>query len=317
MDANKKKWLIRAIQITLAIFAVGCLVGALCFRAAKNSDVEKYDKTIEEYTIQNKEEYPEDPFPSPTEPEEDVEPEATPTPEPPTPYESGADFEGLTSVNSEVVGWVSIPGTSVNFPFVQGEDNTKYLSLDWDETSNTAGAAFLDCRADLTDASKYVIYGHAMPNTGLMFSSVLNYQDKSYYEAHPSIYLSFASDPIGRRQTGSDGLLQPEGQYEFQIISVNKVDSTEEEVIGDFYWTKETDRSELVNFAPMVRDTSLYDIPFKGTPYKYVMLSTCAHPGYSSDEKVLVIGVLTEESLEDEPADTTAEATPAPEEGGD
>lgn len=293
MKERLKHKFILGVQVSLGILAIVCLIGAIWNHAMLNKQSEQYNETIQNYTIQNKEPASDDDSYTDSN-EENLESETDVV----EPYVIGADFTALQEQNQDVTGWISIPDTSVNFPFVQGQDNTKYLTIGWDNQWAAAGACFLDSRAELANASKYVIYGHAMPNTGLMFSSVLNYQDSSFLEEHPFIYLSFANDPINRTQTGVNGTLQPEGQYEFQIISVNKVDSGSEDIISDYYWIAEENDAEFQEFASFVRETSLYEIPFEGTPYKYVMLSTCANSGFYSNEKVLVIGVLTEESLE-------------------
>ena len=54
------------------------------------------------------------------------------------------DFDALAQTNPEVVGWIYAPGTNINYPVVQTNNNSKYLNTLFDGTSNASGAIFLD-----------------------------------------------------------------------------------------------------------------------------------------------------------------------------
>ena len=56
------------------------------------------------------------------------------------------DFEALREVNSDVLGWIVIPGTAISYPLVQGEDNQYYLKHTWKKWTSAVGAIFLECR---------------------------------------------------------------------------------------------------------------------------------------------------------------------------
>lgn len=88
--------------------------------------------------------------------------------------EFGIDFEALTAYNSDVVGWIRIPGTNVNYSLVQADDNSKYLRHSIDLTWNEFGWPFLEYRnkPDFTDKNT-VIYGHNIVS-GLMFADLAN-----------------------------------------------------------------------------------------------------------------------------------------------
>ena len=111
-------------------------------------------------------------------------------------YTSGADnapievdLAGLREVNKDVIGWIYIPDTNVNFPLLQGKSNKQYLFQSYKKEYLTAGSIFIDyrCRADLTDKNT-VIYGHNMHN-GSMFGKLKKYADEDYREGHPYVYL--------------------------------------------------------------------------------------------------------------------------------
>ena len=96
------------------------------------------------------------------------------------------NFAVLKEKNHDCVAWVSIPGTSIDFPVMQNGDF--YLKHDFDGNYTDYGLPFLDERCSLDTSDNLIIYGHHM-NDGSMFSELLNYVDKSYCEAHPEIIL--------------------------------------------------------------------------------------------------------------------------------
>ena len=88
--------------------------------------------------------------------------------------EFGLDFEALLAYNSDIVGWIRIPNTSISYALVQAEDNSKYLRHSLDLTWNEFGWPFLDYKnsPDFTDKNT-VIYGHNIVS-GLMFADLAN-----------------------------------------------------------------------------------------------------------------------------------------------
>ena len=84
------------------------------------------------------------------------------------------------------VAWLKIDGTHINYPVMQTNDNTWYLSHDYYGNSAASGAVFLDYRnaADFSDELS-IIYGHRM-NSDLMFSDVAKYRDADFFAAHIS-----------------------------------------------------------------------------------------------------------------------------------
>lgn len=99
------------------------------------------------------------------------------------------NFKALQEVNPDVIGWIYSPDTTINYPVVQGDDNAYYLKHLADGTENRNGCPFLDVqnRPDFTDDNS-VIYGHHMQN-GTMFAGISWYEDQSYYDEHPVMYL--------------------------------------------------------------------------------------------------------------------------------
>ena len=98
------------------------------------------------------------------------------------------NFDMLSSLNANVVGWLYCEGTPISYPVVQSTDNSYYLNRLYDDRTNSSGAIFMDAMnsPDLSDVNT-IIYGHNMKN-GTMFASLQNYDEQWYYEQHPVMY---------------------------------------------------------------------------------------------------------------------------------
>lgn len=106
------------------------------------------------------------------------------------------ELEPLRAVINAVVGWISIPGTTLSYPLVQGKDNDWYLNHAWNGRTTSVGSIFLDWRNDagLTDHHT-LIYGHRMKN-GSMFAALKYYDDPAYLAEYPyRIEYVLATDP--------------------------------------------------------------------------------------------------------------------------
>lgn len=113
--------------------------------------------------------------------------EQTPIPEEePAVNWPAVDFEALRAINPDIVAWIYIEGTDINYPVVQGSDNSHYLNRLFDGTVNSAGSIFMDYRneKDFSDRNT-VFYGHHMSN-GTMFDQVAEYKDQAFYDSHPT-----------------------------------------------------------------------------------------------------------------------------------
>lgn len=82
------------------------------------------------------------------------------------------DFNKLLEINDQVVGWIKIEGTEINYPIVKGEDNSYYLNHNILKENSQNGWIFMDCKnnGDFSD-NNTVIYGHNI-KSGIMFSDL-------------------------------------------------------------------------------------------------------------------------------------------------
>lgn len=146
---------------------------------------------------------PTQPLPTETEPVETTAPETEPTEPPPVwvpaPVETPdknmdtlaqKDLNALREINPDVVGWIWIPGTYINYPLMQGEDNDYYLNNTWNNVPSAYGSIFLEYQnsPDLSDFNT-IIYGHNM-NNGSMFATLQNYAGGYYRRMFPYVYIA-------------------------------------------------------------------------------------------------------------------------------
>ena len=91
------------------------------------------------------------------------------------------------------MAWLQGQDGSINYPVIQGSDNSYYLRRLLDGTWNIGGTLFMDfrCTSDFTGRNN-IVYGHHM-KSGAMFGSLVRYRSQSYYDEHPVIYLATPS----------------------------------------------------------------------------------------------------------------------------
>lgn len=99
------------------------------------------------------------------------------------------EYAPIFQLNSDLVGWVSISGTKINYPVVQTpNDPDYYLYRDFYKNDAKHGTIYAHGQADINRPSENItIYGHRM-NDGSMFRTLLNYKDEEFFKTHPYIY---------------------------------------------------------------------------------------------------------------------------------
>ena len=101
------------------------------------------------------------------------------------------DSAALTSTNSDYVGWLTIPGTVINYPVMfSPSEPERYLHLDYYKQYSYSGTPFLDTRCDPNEGN-LIIYGHNMIN-GTMFGSLKSYRNENYLNSHKTIFLELS-----------------------------------------------------------------------------------------------------------------------------
>ncbi|MBE5781316.1 MAG: class B sortase [Clostridiales bacterium] len=180
------------------------------------------------------------------------------------------DHASLQAKNSDYVGWISIPKTVVDYPVVQGEDNQYYVTHTYENSSNSAGAIFVDYRnrGDFTDRNT-VLYGHNMDN-GSMFAALADYyKDKEFFLEHPVFYL-----------------YTPTMAYEVEVFSAYVGSAQGPHLVFDF-----KDDAAYLKFVESMKNKSKFKTDVTVTANdRMVTLSTCTYD--YDDARAIVHGVL-------------------------
>ena len=90
----------------------------------------------------------------------------------------------VKSFNEDIIGWINIYNTSINYPILKGKDNNEYLSKNYKGDYSFSGSIFLDYRnSSLFDDDYSILYGHHLKKGG-MFSDIKRYKKSSYLSSH-------------------------------------------------------------------------------------------------------------------------------------
>lgn len=95
------------------------------------------------------------------------------------------DWKKLKEKNKDIIGWIKIDGTNINYPILSDVDNSLYyLNHSYDEQYNKNGSIFTTNKNPFEDV-KTIIHGHNMKN-GIMFSELSKYMNKTFLDEHSS-----------------------------------------------------------------------------------------------------------------------------------
>ena len=99
----------------------------------------------------------------------------------------------LREAHPDAIGWITIPNTNIDYPFVQSGDNDYYLHRDINGDRAAVGSIFMEhnCSSDFSSPNT-IIYGHHMKNES-MFGTLKYFNDKTFFEQneHGFIYLPY------------------------------------------------------------------------------------------------------------------------------
>lgn len=99
-----------------------------------------------------------------------------------------SDYQALYLQNNDMVGWIKIEDTKINYPVMQSKDNPNfYLKHGFDKAYTDYGCPYIqeNCDVDIP-SDNLIIYGHNMKGSS-MFSGLMKYTDKLFWESHKTI----------------------------------------------------------------------------------------------------------------------------------
>lgn len=96
-------------------------------------------------------------------------------------------YQTLYTKNKELIGWLQIADTIIDYPVLQTVDNEYYLSHNFDKKDDPVGCIFMDTNCDvIRGCDNFILYGHHL-QSGKMFSAIEKYEKESFYKEHPII----------------------------------------------------------------------------------------------------------------------------------
>ncbi len=176
----------------------------------------------------------------------------------------------LQKENDELVAWIKIPGTVIDYPVMQTEeDNDYYLTHDFNREENVHGAPFLDVNCKLGASDNLIIYGHHMRDK-TMFQNLMLYENADFCKSNGTIYF----DTLDSSQ-------------QYQVILVMLISAEEAE---DFPYYKGISFSNNDSFQAYLTQCSKYAIwqsdTLPDSKTQLLTLSTCE---YSKENGRLVV----------------------------
>lgn len=106
---------------------------------------------------------------------------------PDEPAEVQPKYRAAYTENNDLVGWITVPNTTVNHPVVRGEDNDFYLKHDFYKNYLPRGTIYMDYRNSFDPFDKNtILYGHNNLDS-TMFSDLEKYKDIEFYKTAPVI----------------------------------------------------------------------------------------------------------------------------------
>ncbi|MDE6186010.1 MAG: class B sortase, partial [Lachnospiraceae bacterium] len=169
----------------------------------------------------------------------------------------------LYEQNKDMVGWLAIEGTKIDYPVVRGMDNEYYLHHNFYGDEDKYGCLFVKDIADVdTPGANFVIYGHNMKD-GAMFGELDFYQQKDFWKEHP--FISFDT-------------LYEERSYEIIAVFFSQVYEKEENIFKYYDFYEAETQEEFVTYYENIKKLSLYDTGVEASyGDTFLTLSTCAY----------------------------------------
>lgn len=201
-----------------------------------------------------------------------IDAEGTPVETEPTVFDK---YRPLQEQNGDMVGWIFIEGTEVNYPVMQTPDNPDYyLKHSFEKTWSDYGVPYVDAACAVGTSNNLVIYGHNMKN-GSMFNGLVQYKNKEFFENHPVICFDTVDAP---------------GQY--QVIAAFRYNTNNE----TFKYNKHPDMDEagFAEYVANCKSRSLYDTDITAEyGDMLITLSTCEYT-YTNGRFVVVAKKIVE-----------------------
>ena len=162
------------------------------------------------------------------------------------------DYVSLYAENPELIGWLHIPDTDIDYPVMQSsqEEPDYYLKHDFDKNDDLNGTLFIDARNDYINRdTNIIIYGHNM-KSGMMFGELKKYLDEDFYNAHKTIEFN---------------TLYERGVYEVIEVGLSEVQYQDENVFRYYNFLNADSEEEYQEYLNNVAQLSVYGTEIDST----------------------------------------------------
>ena len=177
-------------------------------------------------------------------------------------YENTYNLENIAKINSDIIGWIKIDGTNIDYPIMQNGDY--YLHKDIYKNYSSHGTPYLAPFCNLKKSDNLIIYGHHMKDN-TMFSQLEKYKNYNFYLNHK--YIKFFTIENGRTI---------ENTYEVMIAF--KTIAYSDEGFRYYSYTDFQNYEDYEEFVENCRNLEFYYTGVVGTHQdKYITLSTCEY----------------------------------------
>lgn len=182
------------------------------------------------------------------------------------PAETGStilpEYADLYLMNDDIVGWIRIEDTNINYPVMQTPDERDfYLKRDFSKESNKNGCIYVREQCDVfAPSDNLTIYGHNM-RSGAMFHDLAKFRSKSFWETHKT----FTFDTLLEHHT-------------YEIVAVFTTTASVGKGFAYHQFVNAIDEADFDRFVSSAKDLALYETGVTATyGDKLITLSTCEY----------------------------------------
>ena len=172
------------------------------------------------------------------------------------------NLENISKINTDVIGWIKINGTNINYPIMQ--NGNYYLHRNIYKKYSSHGTPYLAEYCNLRTSDNLIIYGHHM-NDNSMFAELVNYKNYNYYKNHKYIY--FYTLIYGQTIKNT-----------YEIVTAFKTIAYSDNGFKYYNYTNFYNEKEFYSFIEKCRNLEFYNIDVN-LQYgdKLITLSTCEY----------------------------------------
>ncbi len=181
----------------------------------------------------------------------------------------------LQKENSDIVGWIEIENSKINYPVLQTTDNDFYVRHNYKKEYSFDGSIFLDKDYNWNlPSTNLLIYGHNNKGSSEMFVDLMKYKDEEYYNTHNTIRFTTSTE---------------DAEYEIIAVFLSRIFyKSETDVFRYYYFINANNEEEFNDYIENCKKISLYNIEATAKYGDQLMtLITCSY--HTEDGRLAVV----------------------------